>query len=232
MTACFDYPSSARFGRIVPKSKVYAAAGASSKVQRTFVEQVDQIVWQFKLAPETINLNATPAVPEIQVFAISLRTPALDDDVLRAIDKAITFPTVFELTQGDSRRMVAAYKRRSEADSTKWVVSSYFESDWEPEDSPRKSLPNVLDLGALYDRLLTGILPGDPKAGERLPERVARVEAIRTKERDTSRIKARLAREKQFNKKVAINAELRAATRELKQLSGHTGKQDAGVAEE
>ena len=38
-----------------------------------FVAQVEQIVWQYKLAPETINLPATPGVPEIQVFGIGSR---------------------------------------------------------------------------------------------------------------------------------------------------------------
>ena len=37
------------------------------------------------------------------------------------------------------------------------------------------------------------------------------MEAIRAKTREVDRIKARLTREKQFNKRVAINAELRAA---------------------
>jgi hypothetical protein len=65
-----------------------------------FVEQVEQIVWRYKLAPETINLPAKPGVPEIQVFAIQLKTPELHRDVLRCIDGAVQFPIIFELTQG------------------------------------------------------------------------------------------------------------------------------------
>ena len=55
---------------------------------------------------------------------------------------------------------------------------------------------------------------GEP-AVEDIQTRVARMEAIRAKTREVDRIKARLAREKQFNKRVAINAELRAARQEL-----------------
>jgi hypothetical protein len=58
------------------------------------------------------------------------------------------------------------------------------------------------------------------QTGEDIQARVARMEAIRAKTREVDRIKARLAREKQFNKRVAINAELRAARQELERLSG------------
>lgn len=63
--AFFDYPKAAAFGRVVPKSRIYEHAEASTALKDLFVTQVDQIVWKFKLAPETINLAATQAVSEI-----------------------------------------------------------------------------------------------------------------------------------------------------------------------
>ena len=53
-----------------------------------------------------------------------------------------------------------------------------------------------------------------------LEERIAMAEAIKVQAREVERITARLAREKQFNKRVAINAELRAAKQELERLTG------------
>ena len=53
MTAFFDYPKGAAFGRVVPKNKIYEHAGASAALKDLFITQVDQIVWRFKLAPET-----------------------------------------------------------------------------------------------------------------------------------------------------------------------------------
>ena len=99
MTACLlRLPQGAAFGRVVPKSKIYEHAGAGTALKDLFVTQVDQIVWKYKLAPETMNLAATKAVSEIQVFGISLRDGKLDEEVLRAIDRAIPFPLIFELT--------------------------------------------------------------------------------------------------------------------------------------
>ncbi|CAA0099791.1 Uncharacterised protein [Starkeya nomas] len=220
MTAIFfDYPKAAAFGRVVPKTRIYEHAGANTALKDLFVTQVDQIVWKFKLAPETINLAATRAVSEIQVFGVSLRTNKLDDEVLRAIDRAIPFPLIFELTWSGKRRAVAAFKRPSEADAAKWVVSEYFATDWAPDDASRQPLPVVLNLGGLYDAILTAMMPVAKAAHEDIQTRVARMEAIRAKTREVDRIKARLSREKQFNKRVEINAELRAAKQELDRLA-------------
>jgi hypothetical protein len=225
MSGFFEYPKSAAFGRVLPKNKIYDHARASSCLKQLFVDQVEQVIWRFKLAPETINLPSTKDVTEIQVFGVTLRAASLDEDVLRAIDKAIPYPLIFELAHGGKRKAIAAFKRPSEADSEKWVVSDYFATDWEAEDNPRKPLPTALNLGGLYDRLLSALMPAEAGAAEPLETRVRRVEALRVKEREIERIKQRLGREQQFNKRVAINAELRAATNELNKL-GRTSKDD------
>jgi len=74
----FDYPTKARFGRKIPKSKLYENASANTKLKDKFVNQIEKIVWQYKLAPNTLNLDATNKVPEIQVFDIFLKTKEVD----------------------------------------------------------------------------------------------------------------------------------------------------------
>jgi len=223
MTAFFDYPTAAAFGRVLPKSKIYENVNASAKLRQLFVDQVDQIVWKYKLAPETINLDATKSVSEIQVFNITLRVAKINEDVLRAIDKAIPYPIIFELVHNGKRKVIAAYKRPyktqiGEADCSKWMVSEYFSTEWEAEDNPRKPLPHTLNLGGLYDKLLDVLIPAYAGADETMAKRVERMEAIRAKQREAERIKAHLAKEKQFNRKVAINATLRKLKSELDEL--------------
>lgn len=239
-TTLYDWPRAAAFGRVIPKNKIYEHAGANAALKDLFVREVDQIVWSHKLAPETVNLAATKQVTEIQVFRITARTATLDRDALRAIDKAIPFPLIFEVAHGGRVRLAAAYKRPSEADSARWVVGDYFEGDWLSEDAPRAPLPVALTMGALYERLLEHLVAGQtarltPSMGEMsqaslspaevgqpasLEARIAQAEAIKAQVREVERIKARLGREKQFNKRVAINAELRAAKEHLERLIG------------
>lgn len=238
----YAWPPAAAFGRVIPKAKLYEHASANRALKEGFVREVEQILWSHKLAPETINLAATEAVTEIQVFRIVQKTAVLDRELLRAIDKAIPFPLLFELIHGDRIKLAAAWKRRSDADRTRWVIGDYFETEWLPEETHREPLPVATTLGVLYEALLsplverqvsgagsaaaTGVREAPPsyaqlnKRAEAVPleARIAQAEAVKAKTREVERIKARLAREKQFNKRVAINAELRAAKQELKAL--------------
>jgi hypothetical protein len=208
---------------VLPKNKIYEHSGANTRLQRLFVEQVEQIVWQYKLAPETINLPARPGVPEIQVFSIHLKSTELHEDVLRCIDDAVKFPILFELNLGEGpqakTQVVAAYKRPSEADASRWVLSSYFSSDWMLSSTARVVMPLALDMSQLYAALLQGLLPLPARPQELLVEWVARVELAAAKRREVEKTQARLAKEKQFNRKVEINAALRQLKSELEQLS-------------
>lgn len=218
-TTLFEYPRNAAFGRVLPKNKIYEHAHPSSATKELFVRQVEQIAWQYKLAPETINIKGTLSVPEIQVFSIALKNGELKPEVLRCIDYAIPFPILFELRFDGKVKPIAAFKRPSEANSAGWVISEYFDGDWEPSDTPRKSLPLVFDLEALYGHLLTPLMPFPQRPAEGFPAWVDRMELIRLKQRELERCKVRLRKELQFNRKVVVNAELRDLKQELKKLT-------------
>ena len=79
----YAYPPKAAFGKSLPKKTIYEHGRPTRRVQQLFVDQIARIVWQYKLSPETTNLEAKPDVPEIQVFAITLKDGQLDEAVLR-----------------------------------------------------------------------------------------------------------------------------------------------------
>lgn len=216
--AFVKYPAQAAYGRTLPKNKLYAHSHASTRLKNLFVQQVEQIVWQFKLAPETINLPARPAVPEIQVFGIQLKTPELSFDVLRAIDQAVQFPIIFELAHAGRSQVVACHKRPSEADASRWVLSDYFASGWLADPAERGAMPVALHLGGLYEQLLRALLPLPARPHETLSEHVARLDALAAKQREADKTAAKLEKERQFNRKVAINADLRRLQTEVEAL--------------
>jgi len=217
--ALINYPRQAIFGRTLPKNKIYENSGANTRLKDLFVEQVEQIVWQYKLAPETINLPAKPGVPEIQVFRIALKTAELSVDVLKCIDGAVQFPIIFELEHEGKIKVIATHKRPSEADSSKWVVGDYFSTAWMPVISRRGDMPVVLDLNGLYETLLQRLIPLAPRADESFAALVERLKGVRAKQREIKNVRAKLAKEKQFNRKVEINAILRLLNNELEELS-------------
>lgn len=212
------YPPQAAFGRTLPKSKLYSHSHAGTRLKNLFVQQVEQIVWQHKLAPETINLPARLAVPEIQVFGVQLKTPELSFDVLRAIDQAVRFPIIFELGHAGRMQVMACHKRPSDSDASRWVLSDYFASGWLADNAERSAMPMALHLGGLYEQLLRALLPLPARPHETLAEHVARMGALAAKQREADKTAARLENERQFNRKVAINADLRRLQSELEAL--------------
>ena len=214
----YAYPKKAAFGKSLPKKAIYEHGRPTRRVQQLFVDQIARIVWQYKLSPETTNLAAKPEVPEIQVFSITLKANQLDEAVLRCIDKAINFPIFFEISFEDRVKEVAAFKRPSEADPAKWVVGEYFETDWQ-QSNKRESLPVVLDLLRLYEQMLRRLMPYPVRIGESLKDYAERIGEIRICKGYCQKLEKQLEKEKQFNRKVEINAKLREAKNNLVSLS-------------
>lgn len=217
--ALFSFPPQAKVGRVVAKTKIYERGAVSSTLRDKFVAQVEQITWAYKLAPETINLPARGSVIEIQIFDIALKTAELDEEVMRAIDRAIPLPIIFQLHHEQRTRMVAAFKRPSEADANKWVIDGYFAGVWLAADAERQPLPVALDLYGLYEQLLRSVLPKPARLGESLPEQLQRLTQLRRLQGEQCKLEARLHREIQLNRKVELNAQLRALNTQIDQMS-------------
>lgn len=219
MAVLYNFPEKAAFGRALPKEKIYTYANPSRAVRNKFVSQVHKIIWQYKLAPETINLPARSKVPEIQIFDIHLKEGELDDAVLRSIDKAIPFPIFYRLIFQERIKVTAAYKRPSEADAAKWVVDGYYATDWLSSHQELSVLPVVLDLAALYEQMLRQLMPLPARGAEPLKTQVERIDAVIQKQKECQKLEARIQKEKQFNRKVELNAQLRSMKNEIESLS-------------
>ena len=215
----FEYPKKAVFNRIVPKTKFYERAKPTKTVKDKFVSQVAQVVWSYKLAPETTNLPASKGVNEIQVFTVTAKSETLGEDVLRCIDKSIPSPIVFEIHFDSKVKVVAAYKRTNEADSTSWVVDNYFSTDWIASETCRQTLPVVLDMSSLYERMLVPLIGLPQRTSESIRELVERAGAIRSKQNEAKKLTTKVESEKQFNRMVELNSELRKIQIEIELLS-------------
>ena len=222
--ALFAWPPQAAVARPVAKAKIYAHAKPTAALRALFVDQVESITWAFKLAPQTINLPATPSVPEIEVFELALKLPDVSHAVLRCIDKAIPFPILFVLRHEGRSQPVAAYKRPSDAahpqggQVSQWVVGDYHAGPWQKDDLPRPGLPVVLDLQGLYEQLLRQHLATPSRAGESLRDQLDRLSLLAAKQAAVAKLETRLAQEKQFNRRIEINAQLRTIRTELHAL--------------
>ena len=217
----FDYPTKARFGRKIAKSKLYENASVNSKLKDKFINQIDKIIWQYKLAPNTLNLDATDKVPEIQVFDILLKTKEVDQALLEVIDKAIPLPIIFQIYKGNKVKIKAAYKRPSESANNKWVIESYFESEWLDKDVAKQLMPQALDLGKLYEQILKSLMPVEvtsSKTTQTLDEQVDKINKINSLQKELDKLSAKYKKEKQRNRQFEINKQIKLKQKELDSL--------------
>lgn len=214
----YRWPAAAKFGRRVPKEKLYAQSSVTPAVREKFVSEVQRITWSYKLAESTINLPGSPEVPEIQVFQLDAKKEDVSEQVLLAIDKAISFPIIFEVTRNDkmgrSVRMVAAHKQLG---TGRPQLSDYYSTGWQSVHTERRTLPTAITLPNLYTALLDPLMPVTVQPGEDMLGISARLNIVGTLEREIAALKRKLSAELQLNRKIEIHRALKAKQAELEQ---------------
>ena len=216
----FEFPTCTIVNRPIPKSKILERARPTTRLKELLTDQIQQILWYAKLAPETIRIPATAQVPEIQIFHLQLKGTELHPDILQLLDKTIPQPIFFTIETPERKfAHSAAYKRPSEADASQWVVGSRFTSDFSPQDSTFPPLPPAIDLGHLYTALFAPLLPLPSRSGEALANHIQRCETYLRLRRQIDQLHSCLLREKQFNRKVDLNQQIKPLQAELEKVA-------------
>ena len=234
----YHYPSTAKVDKIIPKNKFYQQGNANHRIERLFVEQVDSIRWAYKLSPHTINLNDSETIKEIQIFSIVSRVERLDTEVLQFIDKLIPSPIIFEIVFEDKIKVIANYKRQSQADSQKFVLGKYYATDWQ-DLTQREDLPIVFGIADLYEYFIEQLLLSTNKASpnvvlipnikanlstmtqktDSIEDKIAHAEKVALLTKQINELQKRMYKEKQFNRQVEMNLQLQTLQKQLKDLT-------------
>ena len=234
----YHYPSTAKVDKIIPKNKLYQRGSANHRIERLFVEQVESIRWAYKLSPHTINLNDSETIKEIQIFSIVSRVERLDTEVLQFIDKVIPSPIIFEIVFEDKIKVIANYKRQSQADSQKFVLGKYYATDWQ-DLTQREDLPIVFGIADLYEYFIEQLLLSINKASpdvvlipnikanlstmtqktDSIEDKIAHAEKVALLTKQINELQKRIYKEKQFNRQVEMNLQLQTLQKQLKELS-------------
>ncbi len=234
----YHYPSTAKVDKIIPKNKLYQRGSANHRIERLFVEQVESIRWAYKLSPHTINLNDSETIKEIQIFSIVSRVERLDTEVLQFIDKLIPSPIIFEIVFEDKIKVIANYKRQSQADSQKFVLGKYYATDWQ-DLTQREDLPIVFGIADLYEYFIEQLLLSTNKASpnvvlipnikanlstmtqktDSIEDKIAHAEKVALLTKQINELQKRMYKEKQFNRQVEMNLQLQMLQKQLKDLT-------------
>ena len=198
-------PRTTQVNRRVAKEKLYQNAALVPRTREMIKDQIESVFWRNKLADSTMAISAGETVAEIQIFEIQLRQRELDKRVLPAIAKAIPYKILFFLVFGD------------EAQAWIEAAGTFYNTDWQPLGGFALKFEG-LNLDAVYENLARQISGGRLGTDGDIEEAVDRDKKRQKLERDIAALEKKLLREKQFNKQVELNGELKRLRKELEEL--------------
>jgi len=212
-------PKSTEFNRRIPKQKFYENLTVSPALKRVFVDQIKVIFWRNKIAATTMNLAAGEMVTEIEIFEVKLAEPKLDETVLRQIDKEIPYHIIFLLECDGKYQAWTAYKEAAASGNNAFKVGTYYHTDWLGENE----LPLKIDglsIDKVYENFVRQIA-GDVLQAEKqesLKDSVDRDNRRQELQKQIAALQLKVRREKQLNKQVQLNTELKKLKKELEDL--------------
>lgn len=213
-------PKTTEFNKRIPKQKFYENMDISPVLKKVFVEQVKIIYWRNKIAESTTNLAAGSHVRELEVFEVRLNSSVLDDSLLRQIDKEIPYHILFLLEYDGKYQAWIGYKEAASSGNKAFKVNGYYHTEWLVEDELPLKLEG-LSVDAVYENFIRQIAGDKLKtesAGESLKESVARDEQKQQLQKQITTLQAKIRKEKQLNKQMQMNTELKKLKKELEAM--------------
>lgn len=212
-------PKSTEFNKKIPKQKFYDNITVSPALKRVFIDQIKLIYWRNKIATSTINLAAGTEVTELEVFEIKLTKQSLDEGVLKQIDKEIPYHIIFLLEYENKYQAWIGYKEATVSGNSAFKVNSYYHTEWLEE----KYLPlkiEGLNIDVVYENFVRQIAGNALKSakGVSLKESVVLEERRKQLEKQILDLYVKIRKEKQLNKQMHINSELKKMKKELEDL--------------
>ena len=201
-----NFPASTIVDRRVPKQSFYDNLSISPGLKRAFVDQISLIIWRNKLAESTLAISAGKDIREIQVFELQLRQKELDSRVLSAIAGAIPYKIVFVLVFD------------GEAQAWMEVCGTFYCGDWQPLEGFTLKLEG-LNLDMVYANLARQISSGRLGSVGDIAEAVERDKRRHKLKREIAALEKRVNTEKQYNRRVEMNMDLKVLKNRLEGLS-------------
>lgn len=211
-------PKTTEFNKRIPKQKFYENLTVTPGLKRAFTEQVKIIWWRNKIAAATVNLAPGEAVTEIEVMELRLNQPSLDESVLLQIDREIPYHILFLLEYEGKYQAWIGYKEAASGSSA-FKVSQYYHTDWIESDQLHLRMEGH-SLDAVYENFVRQIAGESlvPAEAESLHESVERDLRRQQLQKQITALENKIRKEKQLNRQVEINVNIKKLKRELEML--------------
>ncbi|MHB9129723.1 MAG: DUF4391 domain-containing protein [Armatimonadota bacterium] len=245
-------PPESRVDQRVPKKLLVEQGAPTAADKRQIQDSIEELLWIAALKPTNIGVPAyrddVREYLEIAVISVTLRAATKATRLIELIHRAIPYPVLLISFQGNSISISLAHKRYSEGQNGKVVVEELYKATLFHTDSPQPEeaefLGNIAlstmptrDLYALYqgwcDRIaaleaarITGAYT-PPSSPERAVELREGLEAHAQLQRELVILRAQATREKQLNRRVELNLQIKRLEAELAAVTNTIGPGDS-----
>jgi len=226
-------PKEALVDQRVPKKLLLGQGAPTVADKRQIQDGIEELTWVAALKPTNIGVPAfrddVREYLEIAVLTVALRPTAKAPRLVENIHRAIPYPLVLVTADGDTVSISLAHKRRSQGEAGKVVIESLRQlslNTYAPLPEEASFLASIAisqlrsrDLFSLYqeflDRLaaleaarITGVFAA-PDSVERASALWEGLDTHTRLNRDLAILRARAHQEKQLNRRVELNLEIK-----------------------
>lgn len=212
-----NLPASTAFNKRIPKQKFYENMTITPALKNIFVNQVKTIYWRNKIAATTTNLAPGKSVTELEVFELQLTGPIIDQALLHQIDKEIPYHILFLLTYQGRCQAWIGYKEATAIGQKTFNVKDYYHTDWQNETDLSLKMEG-LSVDAVYEnfvRQIAGDALKKETAEETIKESIERDREKKQIEKQIAALERKICKEKQLNRRMEYNAELKKLKKKL-----------------
>lgn len=241
-------PDEALVEQRVPKKLMLEQGAPPAADKRVIQDGIEELFWVAALKPTNVGVPAfrdeVREYLEIAVLTAIFRQGAKASRLVELVHRAIPYPVVLVSTVADGCMFSVAHKRWSQGEAGKVVIETVYCTADIREEAPTAAETGFLaslavaglprgDLFALYqgwlDRVaaleaarITGVytVPGATGEGKAVRDGLEEHKAM---ERELVSLRARAKKEKQINRRVELNLEIKRLEAEMAAVAGKLG---------
>ena len=240
LLAALALPAGCAVNRRVPKKMLVENGAPTAADKRRINEGIEELFWVATLKPTTIGVpeyrDAVREYLEIAVLRLSLRARAKAARLVELLHRAVPYPVLLATEQGDWADLSAAHKRWAQNEAGKVVLDGEVVAAGLDVEYDGRFLPDFLaamalgrqprgSMHAVYQGWIDTLLalgaarligtfrlaPGREHAAARREG----LDAHDRLQRDLTVLRAKAQKEKQINRRVELNLEIKRLEAEL-----------------
>lgn len=213
-----NFPSTTIVNKPVPKNAFYGRSSDSS-LREFLTQEFESIIWLYKLAPATLNVEDGEYVHEIDVFYCRMKENEYSIKPFSVMDELLPRHTVFIIEYDGKFDLLMHHKEMSVVHrEQKWKCGvGELKRDIRIDADTLNIQGQSMD--AVYNGLLSQISGLSASTKEEYKEQVDVRKQIESIQKQIMTLQKRIKAEKQFNRQMELNTEVRQLRKEITLLT-------------